>query len=51
MREMIKMLLVLTILATLSGGLLAAIYDRTEDKIANQVLKFVKGPALLKIFA
>ena len=50
MREMMKMLLVLTILATLSGGLLAAIYERTEDKIANQVLKFVKGPALLKIF-
>ncbi len=50
MREIIKMLVVLTALATFSGGLLAAIHDRTEDKIADQVLKFVKGPALLKIF-
>lgn len=44
------MLLVLTILATLSGGLLAAIHGKTKDQIADQVLKFVKGPALLKIF-
>ncbi len=50
MREIIKMLVVLTALATFSGGLLAAIHERTEDKIADQVLKFVKGPALLKIF-
>jgi electron transport complex protein RnfG len=50
MREIIKMLLVLTILATLSGGLLAAIHGKTKDQIADQVLKFVKGPALLKIF-
>ncbi|MGD2185787.1 MAG: RnfABCDGE type electron transport complex subunit G [Desulfobacterales bacterium] len=50
MREMIKMIVVLTMLATFSGSLLAAIHVRTKDKIANQVLKFVKGPALLKIF-
>jgi electron transport complex protein RnfG len=49
MREMIKMLIVLTILATLSGGLLAAIRDNTKDRIENQVLEFVKGPAVRSI--
>ena len=49
MREMIKMLIVLTVLATLSGGLLAAIRDTTKDQIENQVLEFVKGPAIRSI--
>ena len=49
MREMIKMLIVLTILATLSGGLLAAIRDTTKDRIQNQVLEFVQGPAIRSI--
>ena len=49
MREMIKMLVVLTILATVSGGLLAAIRDNTKDRIENQVLEFVKGPAIKSI--
>ena len=49
MREMIKMLIVLTVLATLSGGLLAAIRDTTKDRIENQVLAFVKGPAIRSI--
>jgi len=50
MREMVKMILVLTILATFSGSLLAAIHSKTKDRIANQILKFVKGPAIRKIF-
>ena len=49
MREMIKMIIVLTILATLSGGLLAAIRDNTQERIENQVLEFVKGPAIRSI--
>ena len=49
MRDIIKMLIVLTILATLSGGLLAAIRDNTKDRIENQVLEFVKGPAIRSI--
>ena len=49
MREMIKMLIVLTILATLSGGLLAAIRDNTKERIEIQVLEFVKGPAIKSI--
>lgn len=49
MREMVKMVLVLTILSFLSGGLLAYINEGTKEKIANQILEFVKGPAVRKI--
>ena len=50
MREMIKMVLVLTILACLSGSLLAYIHNGTQERIENQVLEFVKGPAIRSIF-
>jgi len=50
MREMIKMVVVLTVLSAFSGGLLAAIRDNTKDKIENQQLTFVKGPAIKAIF-
>jgi electron transport complex protein RnfG len=50
MREMIKMVVVLTVLSTLSGGLLAAIRDNTKEKIEIQQLQFVKGPAIKSIF-
>lgn len=46
MREMIKMVVVLTILSSFSGGLLAALKDGTKEKIENQELEMVKGPAL-----
>jgi len=49
MREMIKMVVVLTLLSCCSGGLLAAIQDNTQDRIDSQVLKFVKGPAIQTI--
>ncbi len=49
MREMIKMVVVLTVLSTVSGGLLAAIRSGTQERIDSQVLKFVKGPAIEKI--
>lgn len=49
MREMMKMIVVLTILSAFSGGLLAAVRGGTKDIIENQELKFVKGPAILKI--
>ncbi len=49
MREMIKMVIVLTVLSSLSGGLLAAIRNNTQERIDSQVLKFVKGPAIQKI--
>lgn len=49
MREMIQMVVVLTVLSCVSGGLLAAIKTNTEERIAYQQLKFVKGPAILAI--
>jgi electron transport complex protein RnfG len=50
MREIIKMIVVLTILSCFSGGLLAYINTATESRIEEQVLKFVKGPAVGSIF-
>lgn len=49
MREIIKMIVVLTVLSCFSGGLLAAIRGGTKDKIENQQLEFVKGPAIRNI--
>lgn len=49
MREMVKMIVVLTALSVLSGGLLAAVRNGTKDKIENQQLQFVKGPAISAI--
>ena len=49
MREMIKMVVVLAVLSTFSGGLLAAIRIGTKEKIEYQQLKFVKGPAIRAI--
>jgi electron transport complex protein RnfG len=50
MREMIKMVIVLTILSCFSGGVLAYLRNNTKDRIENQVLEFVKGPAVRTIF-
>lgn len=49
MREMIKMVIVLTILSTVSGGLLAYVKVGTKERIDNQVLQLVKGPAIRSI--
>ncbi|MCF8110424.1 MAG: RnfABCDGE type electron transport complex subunit G [Desulfobacteraceae bacterium] len=49
MREMVKMIVVLTVLSCLSGGVLAALKNSTQDRIDSQILKFVKGPAIEKI--
>jgi electron transport complex protein RnfG len=50
MREMIKMVIVLTILSCFSGGVLAYLRNSTQERIDNQVLEFVKGPAVRAIF-
>jgi electron transport complex protein RnfG len=50
MREMIKMVVVLTILSFFSGGVLAYIRNNTQERIENKVLEFVKGPAIRAIF-
>ena len=51
MREMLSMIVVLTILTAVSGGLLAAVKVKTEPQIEEQVLKFQKAPAIDAIFA
>jgi len=49
MREMIQMVVVLTVLSFVSGGLLAYVKDSTKEKIEVQQLTFVKGPAIKAI--
>ncbi|NVM57638.1 MAG: RnfABCDGE type electron transport complex subunit G [Desulfobacterales bacterium] len=49
MRDVIRMIVVLAILAACSGGLLAAVKSGTAAKIEYQQLKFVKGPAIIEI--
>ncbi|MBF0376505.1 MAG: RnfABCDGE type electron transport complex subunit G [Desulfamplus sp.] len=51
MREMINMVVVLTLLSAFSGGLLAAVRTGTKDKIEQQVLKFQKAPAIKQILS
>jgi len=50
MKEMIKMVVVLTILSCFSGGLLAKLRDVTKEPIAQQVLELVTAPVLRTIF-
>lgn len=49
MKEMIKMVVVLTALSVISGGSLAFYKDYTAAKIENNQLKFIKGPAVEEI--
>ncbi len=50
MREMINMVVVLSVLTAFSGGLLAAIKDGTQDRIEAQIFKFQLAPAMNEIF-
>ena len=47
---MISMIVVLTVLTLISGGLLAAVQSGTEEQIEIQILKFQKAPAIESIF-
>ena len=49
MGEMIKMVVVLTVLSIVSGGSLSGLKAFTEPKIENQVMNLVKGPAIRQI--
>ena len=49
MNEMVKMVVVLTVLTAFSGGLLASVRNGTAERIEMQQLKFVKGPAIKTI--
>lgn len=46
MNEMVKMVVVLTVLASVAGGVLAAVNQGTASQIEAQQLQFVKGPAI-----
>ena len=49
MRDMIKMVLVLTVLSSFSGTLLAALKNGTKERIEIQELEFLKAPAVRQI--
>lgn len=49
MNEMVKMVVVLTVLASVAGGVLAAVNKGTASQIEAQQLEFVKGPAINKL--
>lgn len=49
MKEMINMIVVLTVLCVISGGSLAFFKDLTVADIENNQLKFIKGPAVAEI--
>ncbi len=51
MREMAKMMVVLTIIALISGGGLGFLERYTREPIEYQKLKFVKGPAVLAVLS
>ncbi|WDP92472.1 MAG: RnfABCDGE type electron transport complex subunit G [Desulfobacter sp.] len=49
MRDMISLVVVLTVLTAVSGGLLAAVKNGTELRIEEQILKYQKAPAIKEI--
>ncbi|MBF0397511.1 MAG: RnfABCDGE type electron transport complex subunit G [Desulfobacterales bacterium] len=49
MNEMVKMVVVITLLSGLSGGLLAGVRIGTKDKIEDNELSFIKGPAVKEV--
>lgn len=51
MNEMVKMVVVLTVLSSVAGGVLAVVNKGTASQIEAQQLKFVKGPAINAILA
>ncbi len=51
MREMIKMVVVLTAITAVSGAALALVKSGTENRIEEQILKFEKAPAIDAIFS
>lgn len=51
MKEMIKMVLVLSLICSLSGLTLASVRGATKGLIEEQVLTYVQGPAIEKVYA
>lgn len=50
MREMLKMIFVLSLICGLSGLTLATVRQATSARIEEQVLTYVQGPALAQVF-
>ncbi len=46
MRDMFKLFIAIVIFSAISGGVLAAVRNATQDRIEYQQLVFVKGPAI-----
>jgi Na+-translocating ferredoxin:NAD+ oxidoreductase subunit G len=51
MNESVRMVLVLTLIASFSGGVLAGVRELTMDRIEYQQLKFQKEPVIKEILA
>ncbi len=51
MREMLRMIFVLSLICGLSGLTLATVRQATSERIEEQVMTFVQGPALEQIFS
>jgi electron transport complex protein RnfG len=51
MKDMLKMVLVLSLFCGLSGLTLATVRQATSERIEEQVMTYVQGPALAQIFA
>ncbi len=49
MREIIKMIVVLSVICSVSGYVLATLKEATKGQIEEQVLTYVQGPALLSV--
>ena len=49
MNETTKMIVVLTLLSLISGGLLGALNNHFKGRIEDEVMKLVKGPAIRSI--
>lgn len=51
MNESVKMVLVLTLIASFSGGVLASVRELTSERIEYQQLKFQKEPVIREILS
>jgi electron transport complex protein RnfG len=51
MRDIVKLFIVVAIFSAVAGGVLASVRNATLDRIELQELKYVRGPALEKLFA
>lgn len=51
MREILHMLVVLSVICAISGAVLVNLKQATKSQIEQQVLTYVQGPALLSVLA